>query len=160
MRKLTQVLFCVLTAVALAAPMKVTDAQKVGNLRLGLESSQVASLLGKPGKETRPLEEGATGLTVKDQTFKQGLVVTLAREKTATVWRVERFLVTTPCTWKTPQGIGLGSTEQEVRKVYSQLLDAESQSPKQLVVGTIYDGVIFHMKNGKVESIFVGAAAE
>lgn len=160
MRNLTRVLFCVLTAVALAAPMKVIDAQKVGNLRLGLESSQVASMLGKPDKESKPTDEGATGLTIKEQTFKQGLVVTLAREKKATVWRVERFLVTPPCSWKTPQGIGLGASEQEVRKVYSQLLDAENQTPKQLVVGTIYDGVIFHLKNGKVESIFVGAAAE
>ena len=161
MRKLTHALLCLLTATALATPMKVTDAQKVGNLRLGLESSQLVPMLGKPSKEGKPIEEGATGLTVKDQTFgKQGVVVTLSREKKARVWRVERFVVSAPCAWKTPQGIGIGSTDQEVRKVYSQLLDGESQSPAQLVVGTIYDGVIFHMKNGKVESIFVGAAAE
>ncbi|MBX3166905.1 MAG: hypothetical protein KF760_05820 [Candidatus Eremiobacteraeota bacterium] len=161
MRKPTHALLCLLTATALATPMKVTDAQKVGNLRLGLESSQLAPLLGKPSKEGKPVEEGATGLTVKDQTFKkQGVVVTLSREKKARVWRVERFVVTAPCAWKTPQGIGVGSTDQEVRKVYGQLLDAESQAAGQLVVGTIYDGVIFHIKKGKVESIFVGAAAE
>ena len=91
---------------------------------------------------------------------KRGLTVTISREGKATVWRVERFTVTAPCAWKTPQGIGVGSSEHEVRKAYSQLLDKEGQFPNQLVVGSIYDGVIFHMKNGKVESIFVGAAAE
>lgn len=161
MRNLTRALFCLLTAAALAAPMKVVDAQKVGNLKLGLDSSQLASLLGAPSKQGKPIEEAATGLTVRDQSYpKQGLVVTVSREGKATVWRVERFTVTAPCTWKTPQGIGIGSSDQEVRKAYSQLLDKEGQSATQLVVGSIYDGVIFHLKNGKVESIFVGAAAE
>lgn len=161
MRKLTHALLCLLTATALATPLKVTDAQRVGNLRLGLEASQLAPLLGKPTKEGKSVEEGATGLTVKDQTFaKQGVVVTLSREKKATVWRVERFKVAAPCTWKTPQGIGVGSTDQAVRKAYSQLLDTESPSAGQLVVGSVYDGVIFHMKKGRVDSIFVGAAAE
>jgi hypothetical protein len=161
MQKLTHALFCVLTAVALAAPMKVIDAQKIGNLHLGLDSSQVVTLLGKPSKEGKQVEEAATGLTVKDQSFApKGVVVTLSREKKARVWRVERFTVTAPCEWKTPQGIGIGSSEQEVRKIYGPLLDAGSQSPAQLVVGTLYDGVIFHLKKGKVDSIFVGAAAE
>lgn len=141
--------------------MKVGDAQKVGNLQLRLESSQVTALLGQPSSQSKPIEEGATGLTVKSQTFaKRGVVVTLAREKTATVWRVERFTVKAPCPWKTPQGIGIGSSDQQVRKVYQQLLDSEGQSSQQLVVGSIYDGVIFQLKKGKVESIFVGAAAE
>ncbi len=161
MQKLTHALVCLITATALATPLKVTDAQRLGDLRLGLESAQLTPLLGKPSKEGKPLEEGATGLTVKDQTFKkQGVVITLSREKKARVWRVERFVVTAPCPWKTPQGIGIGSSDQQVRKAYSQLLDSESQSATQLVVGSIYDGVIFHIKNGKVESIFVGAAAE
>jgi hypothetical protein len=141
--------------------MKVVDAQKVGNLKLGLDSSQLASLLGAPSKQSKQVEEAATGLTVRDQSYtKQGLVVTLSREAKATVWRVERFTVSAPCPWKTPQGIGIGSSDQDVRKAYSQLLDKEGQSPTQLVVGSIYDGVIFRLKNGKVESIFVGAAAE
>lgn len=161
MRNLTHVLLCLLTSAALATPMKVTDAQRVGNLRLGLESTRLAPMLGKPNKEGKPVEEAATGLTIKQQTFaKKGVVVTLSREKKATVWRVERFLISAPCGWKTPQGIGIGSTDQEVRKVYSQLLEAESQSADQLVVGSVYDGVIFHLKKGRVAGIFVGAAAE
>jgi len=161
MRNLTRVLFCLLSVSALATPMKVGDAQKVGNLQLRLESAQLAPFLGQPSSQGKPVEEAATGLTVKAQTYaKHGVVVTLSREKKATVWRVERFTVKAPCAWKTPQGIGIGSSDQAVRKVYSQLLDSESQSNQQLVVGSIYDGVIFHLKNGKVESIFVGAAAE
>lgn len=161
MRNLNQVLLCLVTATALAAPLKLVDAQKVGGLKLGLDSSQVTALLGKPAKEGKPVEEAATGLTVKDQTYPQrGLVITLSREGKATVWRLERFTVTSPCQWKTPQGIGIGSSHQEVRKAYGELLDKEGQSATQLVVGSIYDGLIFHFKNGKVESIFVGAAAE
>ncbi|MBS2037802.1 hypothetical protein JST97_22650 [bacterium] len=161
MRYLTHVLIGLLTALALAAPLKLADTQKVGELKLGLDSSQVASMLGKPAKESKAIEEGATGLTVKDQSFpKRGLVVTLSREGKATVWRVERFRVSAPCAWKTPQGIGIGSSQQEVRKAYQELLDKESESAEQMVVGSIYGGIIFHFKNGKVDSIFVGAAAE
>lgn len=161
MRYLVQVLLCLMTAAALAAPLKLVDAQKVGELKLGLDSAQVTDLLGKPIKESKPVEEAATGLTVKDQSFpKSGVVITLSREGKATVWRVERFTVTAPCAWKTPQGIGIGSSQQEVRKAYQELLDKESESASQLVVGSVYDGLIFHLKNGKVDSIFVGAAAE
>ena len=36
----------------------------------------------------------------------------------------------------------------------------ESDLPETVVVGSIYGGVVFTMKNGKVVSIFIGAAAE
>ena len=158
---MTRVLFCLLSVSALATPMKVGEAQKVGHLQLQLESAQLAPFLGQPSSQSKPVEEAATGLTVKAQTYaKQGVMVTLSREKKATVWRVERFTVKAPCSWKTPQGIGIGSSDQEVRKAYSQLLESDGQSSQQLVVGSIYDGVIFYLKKGKVESIFVGAAAE
>lgn len=161
MYRLIHALLLLLTVTALATPLKVVDVQKLGDLELRLESSQLLPILGKPAGQGKAVVEGSTGLTVKDLKYpKHGLVVTLAREKKATVWRVERFLVKAPCAWKTPQAIGIGSSEQDVRKVYGQLLDSDSQTPEQLVVGTVYDGVIFHLKKGKVDSIFVGAAAE
>jgi hypothetical protein len=91
---------------------------------------------------------------------KLGLSLTWARENQKSPWKVERFRAKSPCTWRTPQGIGLGSSAAQVRQIYAGLIEAESSGPEQIVVGSIYAGVIFELKQDRVTSIFVGAAAE
>lgn len=143
-----------------AEPLKLEQIQQLGPLRLGLKESEIKGL-GKAKASSKPVVEGATGLTVQTRTYpSQGLSITWSREKSVDPWRVERFSAASPNVWKTPQGIGLGSKAELVRSTYASLLDAESSGPEQLVVGSIYGGVMFTLKQGRVVRIFVGAAAE
>ena len=143
-----------------AEPLKLEQVQQLGKLRLGLKESQVSGL-GKVASSSKPVVEGATGLTVQTRTYPaQGLTITWSREKAGDPWVVDRFSAAAPNKWKTPQGIGLGSQAEQVRQTYGALLDAEACGPEQLVVGSIYGGVMFTLKQGKVIRIFVGAAAE
>jgi hypothetical protein len=65
------------------------------------------------------------------------------------------------CQLATARGIKIGSPEASVRKVYAKERDKE-QTPDgaTFVAGSVYGGVIFSFKEGKVSQIFIGAAAE
>ncbi len=65
------------------------------------------------------------------------------------------------CDLKTSRDIGIGSTEEDVRKAYEYEINPEDDDdPEHITAGTVYGGVIFHLKDGIVTSIFIGAAAE
>jgi hypothetical protein len=65
-----------------------------------------------------------------------------------------------PFDYKTSKGISIGSNYQEVEKAYKDYVNAEFSNKESIVAGSIYGGVIFSFKNGKVTSIFIGASAE
>lgn len=153
-------LLLLLGTMVVAEPLNLEQVQQLGRLRLGLTESELAEL-GPPRTIGKPVVEGATGLTVQRRSYpSKGLTITWSREKDADAWRVERFTAVPPNSWKTPQGIGLGSPAEKVRSTYASLLDPESSGSSQLVVGSIYGGIVFSIKKGKVSRIFVGAAAE
>jgi len=47
-----------------------------------------------------------------------------------------------------------------VAKAYGPFRNAEASTPERLMAGSDFGGVIFIFKQGKVDSIFIGAAAE
>ena len=154
-------LLALISLPAAAAAPTLAQCQQIGPLKLGMPEKQLAALLGKPASESKPISEAATGMTVKERNYARlGLKVTLAQESAGKPWSVDRFRADPPCPWKMPQGIGLGTPSAQVRKTYAGLLDQEMTSSQQVVVGSVYGGVIFTLKNDKVQSIFVGAAAE
>lgn len=158
MKKLLTLLVLALPA---AAALSIVQVQQVGPLKLNMAEPKMAQSLGKYSSEGKAVHEAATGLTVKERHYaKLGLKVTLAQEAAGARWTVARFRAEPPCPWKTPQGVGLGTPEAKVRKTYGALLDKEMTNAEQIVVGSVYDGVIFSLKDGKVSAIFVGAAAE
>src|SRR4051812_47329402 len=74
---------------------------------------------------------------------------------------VATITATAPCALETARGIRIGSSIAEVTKAYKKVQDKEqSVAGKSFVAGSIYGGVIFSFKDGKVSQIFIGAAAE
>lgn len=146
---------------ALAASPTLDQVQKLGPLRLKLPIALAEKALGKPASVGKPHVEEATGRTVQTRTYKKvGLEITYARDSEYQPWQVERFQAKAPCSWKNPHGVGIGTLEAEVRRKYAGLLEKETSTGNQLVVGSIYFGVIYAFEEGKVDSVFVGAAAE
>jgi len=144
-----------------ADKLQITDVQALGALKLQMPESALEAILGKPGREGKEVLEAATGMTVKNRLYPQhGLTVTLGRAEANQGWVVERFKATAPCQLKTPQGVGIATPVARLKTLYGSLLEKETSTPSQLVVGSVYGGVIFNIQGGKVSSIFVGAAAE
>jgi ribose 5-phosphate isomerase len=66
-----------------------------------------------------------------------------------------------PCDLRTWLGIGIGSTYEQTVKAYKDYIDKEMSDKARIVAGSIYGGVIFSFDSkGKVNGIFIGAAAE
>lgn len=153
-------LACLLPSLADPPPFSAAS-EKVGPLKLGMPGAQVQAAFGKPQSQGAWIDEAATGLQVQEWKYPaRGVFVTVSRENASATPRVERFRVTRPSGHATSKGVKVGDTAAKVKAAYGKLVSAEESSGSALVVGSIYDGVIFTLKGGKVTEIFVGAAAE
>jgi hypothetical protein len=144
-------------------PAGKIDIESFGDIKLGQSSTELLKILGEPEVKSRAVEWGADGLIHQDWVWNpKGLEINISSEKgkeetTSTVFSIRSFA---PCTYKTKAGIGIGSTYDEVHAAYKRDINAEESNRQQIVVGSVYGGIIFSFHNDKVENIFLGAAAE
>lgn len=140
-----------------------TDLEQFGEIRLKETSQEIYSKLGQP--EQKPIVEmwEADGLLHEDWDYKKkGLVLNMISEARRPEQTRNVFSITakTPCMYKTTRGIGIGSTYAEVREKYKGMIDESTTDNTMITVGTVYGGILFSFKDDKVETIFLGAAAE
>lgn len=143
-------------------PYAILKVEKIGSIKLDLPESKIIELLGKPGKQSKVVLEGATGLYVCGWEYKdKGIVLQMASEEEKGKMKVNSISITAPCNLKTARGIGIGSKKEDVMKAYKDCpVDKDFTTEDQLVIGSVYGGVFFSFKDGKVKGIFIGAGAE
>ena len=142
---------------------KLLAKENLGGLKIGLGEKALAPILEKSAiKKSAAVFEEAGGEYVQTWTCaEKGLSIRMtsgASKKGAL--RVAGFTGTAKCTLATTKGVKIGSTLAEVRKAYGAFEDKESKEPGTFVAGSVYGGIIFTLKAGKVSEIFFGAAAE
>lgn len=138
------------------------DIETFGDIKLGMTEKEFTQALGQPDSKSKPVEWGADGMLHEDWTYKaKGLVINISSEKKTPAESKTLFSISAkaPCTFKTRAGMGIGSSYAEVKEAYKRDIDPQSE-PSQIVVGSVYGGIIFTFKNEKAETIFLGAAAE
>jgi hypothetical protein len=136
--------------------------EQIGTLRIDLSEREV--------KKTIPyrLKRGPEELWGADGAYHQkweyagcGITLSMVSEKKGASKLVESIALVSPGNLSTKRGIRIGSTEQEVIEAYRPYWNKEdSKSFNIFVAGSIYGGLMFDFKNGKVSRIFLGAAAE
>jgi hypothetical protein len=136
--------------------------EQLGSLKLGMGEKDVLKLLGKPKKKGDLILQEADGMWIQEWEYpSEGLSILMNAEKKAGAKAIASIKASAPCTLTTKAGIKIASAAAAVAKAYAHHLDKENPpTAKHLVVGTIYGGIIFDFENGKVTSIFIGAAAE
>ena len=139
---------------------KSVTSEPLGQLALGSKPAEVLKLMGKPESRGKKTPQEATGTSVQDWNYPaKGLTITMEfvkKEETVSMIRA-----TAGCTLATARGVKIGSTEAAVNKAYGKERDKESsEAGKSFVAGSLYGGVVFTFKDGKVSEIFIGAAAE
>lgn len=144
-----------------ASPLRAErlfEDESLGGLELGQRSDVVTKVLGKPESRGKEVLWEAIG----EWRFpKQGLVLNMSSDKKGGEKTILSITAEAPCRLATSRGIKIGSTEAELAKAYRDMRNKEESSPgERFVAGSIYGGVIFDLKNGKVVQIFIGAAAE
>jgi hypothetical protein len=142
--------------------------ESIGGFKNGDPMSKAEELFGPPESKEEFWEEGATGDVIAEWAWKtKGLSITAMKYADGVIGR--GIYVEAPCTAKTSRGVGIGSTWAEVDALYApfkgQGLNPDegeqvTWGPEKIIVGSVYGGTIFTFTDGKVSSIFVGAAAE
>jgi hypothetical protein len=135
--------------------------EKIGELRLSAPAVAVKKLLGPSAKKGKVVSQEADGSFVQRWEYPaQRISITMAAASRKGAQKVALIDIKAPCALKTSRGVGIGSTVAEVTRAYGAEKNAEESSEERFVAGSIYGGVLFGLKDGRVETIFVGAAAE
>lgn len=139
-----------------------TETVRIGSLRLGEAQKDLgAAIPCKPAKGKEQLE-GATGDYVETWKYTAcGVTLKMSSPSKGGSKTVSGIAITGPSNLRTEKGIHVGSTESEVVKAYGQYRDSESSvAGRTFVAGSVFDGIMFTFKSGRVVEIFLGAAAE
>lgn len=135
--------------------------ESIGTLKIGQSLNEVQAILGGPVSKTSMENWGADGRYYSTYNYANGLSINMGSDdSTFNGMLVSSITAGANCTLKTGKGIGMGSTFQETKNAYQGLIDTEASNDSILVAGSVYGGLIFNFKNGKVSRMFLGAAAE
>ncbi len=135
--------------------------ERIANLRIGLTESDLKKAIDCTLKRGPENLWGADGMYHQAwQCAECGLDLGMVSEQRGGKKVVESISLTAPCALATKRGIRIGSTEQEVRKAYKKDWNKEDSSQDSFVAGSVYGGIIFQFRKGKVARIFLGASAE
>jgi len=164
MKSLTALLAVVALAIsspAFAAEQSVAW-EPLGKIALDQKADVVLKLLGKPASKGEDKFNEATAEWLQQWKFPAlGLDLVMASAKKGAGKKVSTIKATAKCQLATARGIAIGSSIEAVRRAYGNPKDNYgSTTGESFVAGSIYDGIIFTLKAGKVAGIFIGAAAE
>jgi len=144
-------------------PSGKIDIESFGDIKLGQPYLETLKVLGEPDTKSKAEEWGADGMMHEDWTWKtKGLVLNMSADKNNVSGSMAVFSIraNAPCNFKTRAGIGIGSNTADVQEAYKRDINPEESNQEQITVGSVYGGILFTLKNDKVKSIFLGAAAE
>lgn len=138
------------------------DLGGAGDITLGLSAVKVTELLGQPESKSKAIEWGADGLLHQDWVYKsKGITLNMNSAKAGTEQTVFSITISSPCTLTSKMNVGIGSSYNEVMAAYEKNIDRDATDNKTITVGSVYGGIIFNFnKEGKVDTVFFGAAAE
>ncbi len=135
--------------------------EALGGLRIDMPAAEVIKLIGTAPKQSKATKWGADGLYHQAWDYPaRGISLNMCSESLTGKKTVFTVTIKPPCSFKTTKGISIGSTYDEVMKAYSASIDKESTNKSTIVAGSIYGGIVFQFKGGKVSEIFIGAGAE
>lgn len=137
-------------------------AERIGPLRIGLPEGEVARGIACQPRRGSVTRWEADGDYHQEWAYPDcGITLAMSATTPKGAWTIGAITLTRPSPWKTRRGIGLGGTEREVMAAYGRDRNADDSTPgKNFVAGSVYGGLMFTFKAGRVERIFLGAAAE
>lgn len=132
-----------------------------GWLKCKTDQQTIINKLGLPEKKDKEEYWGATGNYAQTWYYTSlGIELDMESDKKGDLKKTRNITIKSPCKYKTSKGIGIGSDSKLIKETYSKLIDTTQYDSNCIVVGTIYWGTIFNLKNNLVNSIFIGAYAE
>jgi hypothetical protein len=145
-----------------ADDFSILKEERIGDLRIGLSEKEIGETINCALKRGAEEFWGADGAYHQEWKYADcGITLDMISEKKGGPKSIESITIVKPARLSTKRGIRIGSTEQAVMKAYKPHWNREdSEHFGRFVAGSIYGGLIFQFKNGRVSGIFLGAAAE
>lgn len=144
--------------VSMGAALMSNDS--LGSLKLGQSEHDLVALLGQPDTKSDAQVWGSDGNEHSDWHYKaKGLKINMIKQPDDKEASINSITAEPPCSLATQRGVKVGDTKEAVLKAYANEYDAGSGS-EDIVLGSIYGGILIHIENGIIASIFIGAAAE
>ncbi len=138
------------------------DKEALGQLKLNMTESQLTEKIGKPNTKSKAQVWGADGFEHSTWSFtKIGLSIDMQKEVDSKAESVVYSITAkAPCDYATLRGIKIGDKKEAVLSAYRDEVDQQAGDDQSIVIGSVYGGIIVGIKNGMVQSIFIGASAE
>ena len=135
---------------------------QVGPILYGTPFSEIVTLLGQPEKEEEAQYQEYDGKWHQSVVYmSKGISLQLRSMEEKGEYLTQKVSVFSPFSGKSAEGIGIGSSENEVRATYNDMINPDESSEKVIILGSVYWGVHFHFSDEDVvESITFGADAE
>lgn len=136
--------------------------ESLGGLKLDMHVADFEPLLPCTVEKGEPVLWAGIGEIIQEWHYQDcGVKLQLSTVGPETPQIISSIMVREPSEFETAQGIQVGSSEEDVMIAYADYLDADNSVPGDtLVAGSIYGGIIFTLKDDRVDSIFLGAGAE
>lgn len=142
--------------------------ETIGELRLGMTAQEVRAALGEPETRSAPEMSHATGEYEASWEYpREGVFLVLTHETRSarSAAKVSILRVVAPSTRKTSRGIGVGTPFDAALAAYQHVNDPDQEEglvteDGDVVVGSVYGGLILQIEDGRVQQIFIGAAGE
>ena len=131
-----------------------------GEVTFEMTPEAAIAKFGKPETSTEPIEWAATGDWGFDHGWaSKGVHMTFVGDSADGPFTLGILTATTPDI-HTVRGIGVGSTEAEVRAAYGPVINAEGSDEMHILLGTLYSPMSFTLAAGKVTELSAGGGAE
>jgi hypothetical protein len=129
-------------------------------LGIGVEQRTVIEKLGNADSISPKKYWEALGSYVNTMHYyTSGYVFEIEHYETETP-RILSITLTKSCKAELPNGIKIGSTRTNVLEYYKHHIDSDNSSSSKILVGSLYNGILFTTEEDKVIKIFIGALAE
>jgi hypothetical protein len=158
---------------------KLLASESIGKVRHDQKAEDLIKAYGEPKSKGEPEMWDAIGEWVQEWNYPDlGIVVKMSSEKKDGPPKVLIAIAGEACKLSSARKIKIGSTRAEVEKAYGDVQEkvpgdgpvkagdpeAEpeegAEGENSFVAGSVYGGLIFTFKDGKVVEMFLGAAAE
>ncbi|MDV6167596.1 hypothetical protein R1T16_04120 [Flavobacterium sp. DG1-102-2] len=132
-----------------------------GWLSIGTDEATVKEKLGTDFKTSINEYSQVTGYYEQEWLYeKQGIKIVMEAENPEAKKTVAQITVLAASKLKTSKNIGIGSAQKDILSAYHGHINTEEATDNTIIVGSIYEGLFFTLKNNKVSEIFIGAIAE
>jgi hypothetical protein len=130
-------------------------------LTINVSDKTILKKLGNPELKNENEYWDATGTFIQRWEYlKQGVILEMESSEENSSKHVFSITIEDSCKMKTSEYIKINSKKNEIIKIYNSIIDKDNSNDSVLIVGSIYEGTIFYLKDNIVSKIFIGGLAE